>query len=326
MAAYTGPLLEMRTLESELELIGDRFLAMLTPAQREFYDIIHPPVAFLIHIFNDNVRAISQVYLTGPIPRAVRPFRGETMQTRIERKNSWGVEDIIVNLSTTKWIAQENWGLARQVKDSIDNQMAQAGYVFHYFEYVKADVTQIQAMMGELVLNPQNFENGSISILPENLYQPTLNNLIYDSPQQTSMSHDRYTGALIGTQLPNIKVYGYTTRYGWRKEDLIDAIKAAGLPTYGVLGVKGDKIYKQLPGFGKWGFMPSVYYETIYRKMFGTLDYVNWPEVCKTKLISEETVKGLARPVMDNYLKKLTYEQACELVRQQAEVNRKLKK
>ncbi len=206
MAAYTGPPLEMRTLERELELMdNDVLVRSLTPAQREFYDIIHPPTGFLIQIFNDNIRTISQVYLSGPVPPALDDivYRGENVHTRKQRKDLWGIETIISHLLEDNWVPQTNQQLAAQLRNSIDNQLAQAGYVFHYFEYVKADVTQIQAMRGELVLNPQNFENGSISILPVNFYQPTLNNLRYDDPMQKPTGNR----SLIGKQLPNIKVY-----------------------------------------------------------------------------------------------------------------------
>ena len=112
-------------------------------------------------------------------------------------------------------------------------------------------------------------------------------------------------------------------KVGWRKRDLVEAIRRSGIPMIDVtrgfgnededqvvigqapasngIGLPpirrlpglqpyqlnpGSRIRKALPGFGSTSYMSRNYYETLYRKIYNTLKYVNWPLMCQYQRLS----------------------------------------
>ena len=79
--------------------------------------------------------------------------------------------------------------------------------------------------------------------------------------------------------------------------------------------------FKQLtktPTFQSTYYMPKLYYEMIYRKIFNTLAYVDWKQVCQNRTLTIpnliEASKALNVPIIDNE----DYSQICNRLEQYA--------
>ena len=80
-----------------------------------------------------------------------------------------------------------------------------------------------------------------------------------------------------------------------------------------------------MPGFKTTPYMPKLYYEAIYRKLFNTMINIDWVQVCRQKLVYYPKLRQIA--VSDfgfryNDVKQLDYDQICDLLEQESKRRR----
>ena len=80
-----------------------------------------------------------------------------------------------------------------------------------------------------------------------------------------------------------------------------------------------------MPGFKTTPYMPKLYYEAIYRKLFNTMINIDWVQVCKQKLVEYPKMRQIA--VSDfgfryNDVKQLNYTEICDLLEQESKRRR----
>lgn len=163
----------------------------------------------------------------------------------------------------------------------------------------------------------------------------------------------RAVGNLELAQMMNIT----TDRIGWTKKDINNAIFESGLLVAESQLPPGTKKIRKTPGmFTKYYFldhghyypaygvkdpkeidrrflsmgrrmtttdyavelwMPKIYYNALYRKIFGTLERVDWPLACQMGLVKPEILRNLA--ISDFYLSpetvsQLNDQQLCQMI------------
>ena len=90
----------------------------------------------------------------------------------------------------------------------------------------------------------------------------------------------------------------------------------------------------KLPGFKlnrnklKISYMPLWYYASIYRKIFGTMEYIDWKAICQNKLQKYNLLKFIA--VNDfgldyKYVRSLKYNQLCAVLTEESERRRRIR-
>lgn len=197
-----------------------------------------------------------------------------------------------------------------------DKSMEELGYVWRYFGYFRKDNLLIQAKLGKtsLTLTPDLFEMGS----------------------QTLPTGER-------------KYKDYLPVLGWSKKDLVNAIKNSGLmkPPRHQAKDKGklflyvddvgdiENINKELTlGMGgyyyayprgyfagltsKHPYRRIVYYETLYRKIYGTTSFIDWGVICGKYTVSLNHMRRIAIDTYGleyNKIKGLNQRQLCKLLR-----------
>ena len=216
--------------------------------------------------------------------------------------------------------------------DLIVKDFSDAGYDPYYFTFIKKDDPFSLAFTGKIPLTPENFELAPIFVDMEQ-YQYSIN--IFRKKDKLSNSENGNFSGYYRATLSHI---------GWKKQDLFDAITKTGLnvPVTQIIKEKGKdkKIAKsplsdlmsyknyKLPGFKSKPYLPKIYYETIYRKLFNTLQNINWAEVCKGKLIKFPNLREIATQEFHfNYkiIKKYKYDQICGALQAESERRRKVK-
>lgn len=193
--------------------------------------------------------------------------------------------------------------------------------------------------MGRIPLTPQTFEIVSTTSLEA--YRSILATLASGRPEMSRR---------VQRAIPKSKPTPYT---GWNKHHLRlqiwDAINQAGLARtytsaagyretiipYTALGIQRPG---NLPGFKFYGthgevqtipYARKTYYETIYRKLFNTLQNIDWAQVCRAQLVDENMIRFIA--INDfhldpNQVFRWTYRRLCERLDQvSAERRRTLK-
>lgn len=82
---------------------------------------------------------------------------------------------------------------------------------------------------------------------------------------------------------------------------------------------QGKVSYKPLAGLNNSISNSKIYYMTIYRKLFGTLGYIDWPLACQQRILGIENLRSVAQS--DYYIPKsqvdqMSYDQLCETISQ----------
>ncbi len=211
-------------------------------------------------------------------------------------------------------IERTNAFLMREVKQAYN----EAGFESNYFGWVNSRNPLIMAKKGTLPLRPDTFEVGSFfGAYPESYNQiiklldsnRTVNKWSIDCPNE----QERFSSA---------------SYLGWKKADLTNAINNSGLRKAVPLKIDPTRTRNVVPytstginrkgkvlGLGGWAYMKPCYYETIYRKIFNTTSYINWPFLCQNKIISYNTLKTVAsRDFGIKGVNKLKYEQLCGMI------------
>lgn len=201
------------------------------------------------------------------------------------------------------------------VKTYIEEFYRSNGFAWHYFIAVNEKDPRVQANLGLLELTPKNFELGSFSL---DRAQEALNHL---RTRGTIRTDDQHTAPYVG----------------WTYDHLISAIKKSGLaePDGRILRSKvgvGHTNYAawwQIHVAGlthsgpKW--LPKLYYETLYRKFFDTLSYLDWSTACATPHVGVSYLRTIANeafglPASD--LKKMNKEAVCAALTKAAAARR----
>ncbi len=125
---------------------------------------------------------------------------------------------------------QELWGLhesdfigvsklqenARRLWDSITLEMLRIGYELHYFDFFKSDHPMVRTFWDRVQPTPKTFEAASTTLIRPEIYQHILD-VIKDETLDTTLNK---TSQWLGF---------YPRLIGWRKQDLVQAIKDTGL-------------------------------------------------------------------------------------------------
>lgn len=95
---------------------------------------------------------------------------------------------------------------------------------------------------------------------------------------------------------------------------------------YGILPYHWLKIVKQgkvdyfpLRGFSKSKSATKLYYMTLYRKIFGTLGYIDWTLACQQRILGIENLRSVAQSdycVPKSQVDQMDYDQLCNLISQ----------
>ena len=188
----------------------------------------------------------------------------------------WGIHPI------QEWVHQhpnQNWEqrqpnpvlveLAKEVIAAYDEQ----GFVFRYFGFLSKTNPQVQAKMGLLELNKNTFNGGSLLKDKSEIYEDVME-LVGNKQRKYNIARTCH------------RETRYASSYlGWKKSDLVEAIKASGLmdnssddlvSEHKIRGRSSRRpqlllesigIYRKgtLNGFQNTAYYPSCYYESIYR-------------------------------------------------------------
>ena len=209
----------------------------------------------------------------------------------------------------------------KQKFTTILEQLRVKGYQWSYFGFADINSPLYKAFMGELTLSPETFENAVSSSLEA--YQK-----VFEALQKAKY---RYDPNVNRADQAKSKDWAYTQlllagdndHYGWDKKELQQAIANSGLAvpmrpwkvtngkqgtTYNIergiplsaIGVTSERHPGQentiyLPGiFSVHAYLPRRYYETLYRTIFNTLQYVDWHAVCEEGDLSPGIIRYIA--------------------------------
>ncbi len=223
--------------------------------------------------------------------------------------------------------------LSNTIWPEIVKTLEDAGYEFHYFAFFKSDDPAVRVFWDRIKPTPETFEGGTTLFTP-NIYENILNTIKKSELRIGGYEHN--LGGGTGYNLSGIDTSNGIQITGWRKKDLFDAIMAAGLhvPVVTVEGATVQrsplsdlmKYYrKKMPGFGATPYMPRMYYEAIYRKIFNTLINIDWAQACSKRLVSFQNIRNfVVRDFGFDYrqILKLNYKGLCNLLVQESERRR----
>lgn len=173
----------------------------------------------------------------------------------------------------------------------------QQGYIFHYFSYLDPNNIYYQAL--KMDLTPENFD--SIAISTYQNYMNVITKYINNRPIYKIKKESK--------KLPIPRCLG------WSRKKISDAISKLGYPSYSddlflpvsaisenqkgtvLIVIKwSDRSDKDIYPYDK------LFYETIYRSLFRTSQYLDWQNICDNKLFSEDLLKFIATYDFRRYL------------------------
>lgn len=180
------------------------------------------------------------------------------------------------------------------------NQLSEAGYVFHYFNFMNVDHLLMKSHLGQIELIPSKFEQ---------LCTAKINN--YESALTLITQMGPYCDP---SKLNNSIVWSRGRRFGgWRKRDLVEAIRKVSLLTYStgsglrsgttnpfqysrpmICQLRLSNETRSLTGFGKHPYHRREYYEQIYRSLFRTLRSYDWVQITQNKYLPLEVSQFIA--------------------------------
>jgi len=204
-----------------------------------------------------------------------------------------------------------------------------------------------------LQLTPDTFENGVPLLIPTT-YKNVMNAIeTNDVAKNKLWSFSTATRVRLvhsnSRDFESTEQFNGIHRYiGWSKEMLERAIIRSDLAVYDP-NVKytspSNKIIPKslikgrltghLPGFNYriktknlFPYMPLVYYASLFRKLFGTMTYIDWETICRNKLQKYDLLKFIA--VNDfgldyKYVRSLKYDQLCAVLTEESERRRRIR-
>jgi len=199
--------------------------------------------------------------------------------------------------------------ITNEVIPFVTDAYRQLGFDRTYFGFVNLQNPYVMAKMGKIPLRADTFEAFAFFDRAPDAYA-ALNGKLTSQGARTSCFGSAHRWLPLRTQggwSPMRKMGG------WKKLDLFNAIKSSGLlkdvtqlkrfgrqkQTMGItfkdLGIPpSGRDQMILPGFASTPYLALCYYETIYRKIFSTLDFINWPLLCKLNAVSLEGIRTIA--------------------------------
>lgn len=193
---------------------------------------------------------------------------------------------------------------------AVEEAYGQLGYEnSYYFGFVKSDNPFVKAHKGQIPLRPDTFEAFSLSGL---------------NPSAYAAAGKRIDHGLIvyHTCIPaDTRTVSHVA--GWSKAQLVSAIKKSGLwkdvsrlrgvnrqarrgryrntdarLNQGIawrdIGSTPQAYQEIVQGLGVSSGLPKCYYEALYRKIYSTTDFINWPLLCKLNAVSLEGIRSIA--------------------------------
>ena len=219
-----------------------------------------------------------------------------------------------------------DYELIRPIWDDILQTFLSLGYEFHYFGFFNLNNIHVKIRWQDYKVTPQLFEIPIKTVDFDNNYQVMLD-LIKKGNSSNILNVKEIDDDLVSLW--------QEIDYGWKKQDLQNAIIMSGLNRPSIEKTVITKKGKQkkvlvsplaemleyprakLPGFSGGVYIFKLYYETIYRKVFNTQNKTNWIEGYKNGLESKDQ---LINVLVDKYgfnfqqLKGLTDEQLIEIL------------
>lgn len=228
-------------------------------------------------------------------------------------RNQWNEREQLFNL-----IYGRLW-------EKINGIYREQGYEFHYFGWLNPNNIYYKAKRGQIPLRPDTFEAGSLLSL-------------YPGKDKKILEYK-----LIPTSLYDLCDYPGGNYLGWKKKDIVDAIVNSGLmktipyksdPTkfhrvleWKTIGLKpkGKNFYGQnIPGFYiRWNKESPSYsrrgcgLEAIYKKLYNTKAFINWPLLCSNRSVNYNQLKKVAREVFGiENTNRMKYDDLCQAITQ----------
>lgn len=171
----------------------------------------------------------------------------------------------------------------------------EAGFTYSYFGWINEDNIYVKAKRGNLPLRIDTFEAASFFRDNNKQYKDNIK----------SISNEAFSA-----WRANIPSCNHTSYLGWKKGDIVNAIKKSGLwkkpltarVQGGIDKLYGGIMYKDIDirrsgaiiGLTSSVYMSACYYDTIYRKMFNTANYINWGYLCKNNFVDIHTLRHIA--------------------------------
>lgn len=238
----------------------------------------------------------------------------------------------------------------REPLNSLEQDYERNGFLY-FGEFALSNPYQM-AFVSRIPLTPATFEHSSETPLP--VYREILQMLMNLPDIYSSGSREKQRQILEfkrpiphPTFLPSPDTYAQRTSSGWRKKDLVKAIRRSGLSVQyariynrslkglplSALGLRssiypGHEGQMYLPGiWSKTSYMQRSYYETIYRRIFNTLAHVDWPRLCGTNQIDLATLRFVAISEFQmnpNEILPMTLQQLCQALISQIFLRRQL--
>lgn len=257
-----------------------------------------------------NINALSLLYKLTYDAAYLRPGKEtyfyERAQTIIRHHEHRRDLDVALLISRENGLAWVNGkfipALQRHITDIVQVSYESLGYEWSYFGFVKRNHPLKLARDGKVPLRPTTFEPLSLFNLdPESQLK-----------LQNFKSKGRYRSCFPWPD-NDIPKAG-----GWRKEDLFNAIKRSGLwkdvrranrirgrhaPGFDYShGILWEDLKIMPPndrqivvtGLGKHPYKSYCHYAALYRLIYSTTDFIDWPLLCRLNAVSLETIRDVA--------------------------------
>lgn len=271
---------------------------------------LFPPLELAISTLATAYRLLNdQLFSQAPANPNILRLHNQIIDNIFPGRNL-GIETLIIPSSYIyAWHGEEpeynaNVKLLRDVVEVIKQIYASLGYDFSYFGFVRRDHPLRMAKTGKVPLKPNTFEAfGLFKFAPEKYLEVTaaLNGRNFEGRTSCFRAVD--------SDIPRMA--------GWSKQDLFEAIKRSGLwkdvsglkrityttdPEIRRMGISmkdlgltpshnGQEVVR---GLGRLLYMPLCYYEALYRKVYATNDYIDWPLLCQVGAVSARTIAKVA--------------------------------
>lgn len=217
--------------------------------------------------------------------------------------------DLLVNHRTYYILRRtdENNLFLEEVAQMIKMTYEGLGYEWSYFGFVKKEHPLRMAKVGRVPLKPNTFEAFGLFHLAPNRYIE-INEDINGTHRRTRDGRQSCFTGTFNIEIPKLS--------GWKRQDLFDAIKRSGLwkdvsnlkrvmytnrqhARMGIafkdLGLADPNDKQQVVrGLAGQPYMSLCYYETLYRKIYSTGDYIDWPLLCSLEAVTLENIRKAA--------------------------------
>ncbi len=215
--------------------------------------------------------------------------------------------------------------------EEIMDAYIQSGYQWHYFGWFNPNNPYVRAKRGQVPLRPDTFEALTNLNSKPGEYERVLENMRNGKPTYTEMDqgleYTKYLGWDIHTIYTAIKNSGLMETVPYRSDPTrnhkVLTWKTVGIqPTHSNKNtfygrtVSGLRFRHGADRSETMWSLRSTYWETLYRKMFNTQAFINWPLLCQNKGVTHGKLKQVANRVFGiKNVNKMSYDQLCQAIR-----------